>query len=417
MKFKLVYQVALSLLIARWKQTLVAAIGVTISITMFITVLSFMSGLNDMLDGLITNRTAHIRIYKEIKISETQPADYVNSKGHNFVSSIKPKNELLGINNSKMIIASLQKDKRVLGVAAKINAQVFYNIGAVDLTGAIFGIDPVEENRLFHFSDYVTSGNYIDLKNIPNSIILGKGVATKMMANIGDVIQVTTSKGEIVALRVVGIFQSGIQEFDNVQSYCSLTTTQKLVGKPSNYITDIQVKLKDILWAPEVAKEYRKVYELNAVDIQSANSQFETGSSVRTLISYAVGITLLLVAGFGIYNILNMMIYEKMDSIAILKAVGFSGNDVNKIFLSIALSIGIFGGLMGLLMGFSLSSIIDQIPFNTESLPTIKTYPINYNPRFYLIGGTFAIITTYFAGFFPSRKASGIDPVIIIRGK
>lgn len=417
MKFKLVYQVALSLLIARWKQTLVAAIGVTISITMFITVLSFMSGLNDMLDGLITNRTAHIRIYKEIKISETQPADYVNAKGHNFVSSIKPKNELLGINNSKMIIASLQKDKRVLGVAPKINAQVFYNIGAVDLTGAIFGIDPVEENRLFHFSDYVTAGNYIDLKNIPNSIILGKGVATKMMANIGDVIQVTTSKGEIVALRVVGIFQSGIQEFDNVQSYCSLTTTQKLVGKPSNYITDIQVKLKDILWAPEVAKEYRKVYELNAVDIQSANSQFETGSSVRTLISYAVGITLLLVAGFGIYNILNMMIYEKMDSIAILKAVGFSGNDVNKIFISIALSIGIFGGLMGLLFGFGLSALIDQIPFNTESLPTITTYPINYNPKFYFIGGTFALITTYFAGFFPSRKASGIDPVIIIRGK
>jgi len=417
MKFKLVYQVAFSLLIARWKQTLVAAIGVTISITMFITVLSFMSGLNDMLDGLITNRTAHVRIYKEIKISETQPADYINSKGHNFVSSIKPKNELLGINNSKTIIASLQKDKRVLGVAPKINAQVFYNVGAVDLTGAIFGIDPVEENRLFHFSDYVTSGNYIDLKNIPNSIILGKGVATKMMANIGDVIQVTTSKGDIVALRVVGMFQSGIQEFDNVQSYCSLTTTQKLVGKPSNYITDIQVKLKDILWAPEVAKEYRKIYELNAVDIQAANSQFETGSSVRTLISYAVGITLLLVAGFGIYNILNMMIYEKMDSIAILKAVGFSGNDVNKIFISIALSIGIFGGLMGLIFGFGLSSLIDQIPFNTESLPTITTYPINYNPKFYLIGGTFALITTYFAGFFPSRKASGIDPVIIIRGK
>ena len=417
MKFKLVYQVAFSLLIARWKQTLVAAIGVTISITMFITVLSFMSGLNDMLDGLITNRTAHVRIYKEIKISETQPADYINSKGHNFVSSIKPKNELLGINNSKTIITSLQKDKRVLGVAPKINAQVFYNVGAVDLTGAIFGIDPVEENRLFHFSDYVTSGNYIDLKNIPNSIILGKGVATKMMANIGDVIQVTTSKGDIVALRVVGMFQSGIQEFDNVQSYCSLTTTQKLVGKPSNYITDIQVKLKDILWAPEVAKEYRKIYELNAVDIQAANSQFETGSSVRTLISYAVGITLLLVAGFGIYNILNMMIYEKMDSIAILKAVGFSGNDVNKIFISIALSIGIFGGLMGLIFGFGLSSLIDQIPFNTESLPTITTYPINYNPKFYLIGGTFALITTYFAGFFPSRKASGIDPVIIIRGK
>ena len=108
---------------------------------------------------------------------------------------------------------------------------------------------------------------------------------------------------------------------------------------------------------------------------------------------------------------------QRATADAILKAVGFSGKDVNNIFISIALSIGIFGGLMGLLMGFGLSSLIDQIPFNTESLPTIKTYPINYNPKFYLIGGTFAIVTTYFAGFFPSRKASGIDPVIIIRGK
>ena len=72
-------------------------------------------------------------------------------------------------------------------------------------------------------------------------------------------------------------------------------------------------------------------------DIQTANSQFETGSFIRTLISYVVGIVLLVVAGFGIYNILNMMIYEKMDSIAIMKAIGFSGKDVNLIFIFIAL--------------------------------------------------------------------------------
>jgi lipoprotein-releasing system permease protein len=111
------------------------------------------------------------------------------------------------------------------------------------------------------------------------------------------------------------------------------------------------------------------------------------------------------------------MIYEKMDSIAIMKAVGFSGNDVNMIFIFIALSIGIFGGSMGLLVGFGISNIIDNIPFNTESLPTIKTFPINYNPTFYVIASIFSIVTTYFAGYFPSRKASKIDPVIIIRGK
>ena len=64
-----------------------------------------------------------------------------------------------------------------------------------------------------------------------------------------------------------------------------------------------------------------------------------------------------------------------------------------------------------------MSSIIDQIPFKTSALPTMITYPIDYNPKFYLIGAVFSIITTYFAGYFPSRKASKIDPVIIIRGK
>lgn len=111
------------------------------------------------------------------------------------------------------------------------------------------------------------------------------------------------------------------------------------------------------------------------------------------------------------------MIYEKMDSIAILKATGFAGRDVQLIFIFIAMSIGLFGGLFGLLFGFLLSVLIDQIPFVTEALPTIKTYPINYNATYYAIGIVFSLITTFFAGFFPARKASKVDPVIIIRGK
>lgn len=417
MNIKLIIQVSISLLLARWKQTLVAAVGVTFSIAMFVTLLGFMNGLNDLLDGLIMNRTAHIRLYHDINVSKIQPVDLLSPQTKNFVRSVKPKNQRLEIYNSAQIMQAIKRDDRVLGVAPKINAQVFYNVGSVDLTGVINGIDPDEENRLFMFSDYVTAGNYLDLKNIPNSIILGKGVADKMAANIGDVVQVTTSKGERLQLKVVGFFQSGLQDLDRVQSYCSISTTQKLLGVSNNYITDIQVKLKDILQAPAMAIEYQRYYETDAIDIQQANSQFETGSSVRSIISYAVGVTLLVVAGFGIYNILNMMIYEKMDSIAIMKAIGFSGKDVNMIFIFIALSIGVFGGAMGLLVGFGISNIIDNIPFNTDSLPTIKTFPINYNPIFYIIASIFSIVTTYLAGYFPSRKASKIDPVIIIRGK
>jgi lipoprotein-releasing system permease protein len=237
------------------------------------------------------------------------------------------------------------------------------------------------------------------------------------LADIGDVVQVTTSKGDRMPLKVVGFFQSGIADYDKVQSFASIGTAQKLLGKANTYITDIQIKLKDLQQAPAIAKEYAQLFGVDAEDIQRANSQFETGSFIRSLLSYVVGIVLLIVAGFGIYNILNMMIYEKMDTIAILKATGFSGGDVRKIFLGIALTIGFLGGLLGLVFGYSLSLLIDQIPFNTSALPTITTYPVNYNPKFYLIGISFALITTYLAGFFPARKASKVDPVIIIRGK
>lgn len=419
MKIKLIAQISLALLKARLKQTMVAAFGVTFSITMFITLLSFMGGLNDLLDNLILNRTPHIRLYNEISPSPVQPiaksSDY--NGAYNFIKHIKPKNELLEIRNSEAIIKALKIDKNVRGIAPKNTVPIFYNVGSINLTGILNGIDVGAENKLFTFQDYVVNSKTIDLINTPNSIILGIGAAKKMLVQVGDNIQITTSNGTRFPLKVVGFFQSGIDEVDKVQSYVTLATTQKILGKPASYMTDIQIKLYDIGLAPALAKKYSKLFGTDAIDIQTANSQFETGSSVRTLISYAVGITLLIVAGFGIYNILNMMIYEKMDSIAILKATGFSGKDVNAIFITIALTIGLIGGALGLVLGFGLSEIIGVIPFNTPSLPTVKTYPINYNPKFYLIGAIFSIITTYLAGYFPSRKASKIDPVDIIRGK
>lgn len=419
MRKKLIIEIAIGLMMARFKQTLVAAIGVVFSITMFVTLLSFMNGLNDMLDSLILNRTPHIRLYNEIKPTQIQPIqkDKKFKNKHNFIESIKPSHGRLAIYSNAKITEYIRKDDRVLGVAPKVTSQVFYNVGAIDMTGVVNGIDVEAENKLFKFSEYVTEGNYIDLKNIANSIILGKSAADKMLAKIGDVIQVTTPKGEIMKLKVVGYFQSGLQDIDKVNSYASLSTTQKLLGEDNNYITDLQVKLKNLENAPEMAKMYRKLFDIDATDIQTANAQFETGSDIRNIISYAVGITLLIVSGFGIYNILNMMIFEKMDSIAILKATGFSGSDVKQVFITIALTIGIVGGVFGLIFGFGLSYAIDHVPFVTPALPTITTFPVNYDPKFYIIGTLFSVITTYFAGYFPAKKASKIDPVIIIRGK
>jgi lipoprotein-releasing system permease protein len=419
MKFLLNLELAFGLLTARLKQTIVAAVGVTFGIAMFVTLLSFMTGLNKLLDGLFINRTPHIRLYNELKASEDQPLNRMHRGDTSgiFIHSLRPKNIGQEILNSIPIIKALRQDERIIDVSPKVSTQVFFNAGAIDLAGVINGVNIKVENKLFMFGDYVTEGDMDNLENIPNTIFLGKGLAGKLMAENGDVIQVTTAKGEMASLKVVGIFQFGLADLDNSQSFTSLQTAQSLLQQPASYITDIQVKLKDVNTAPALAKEFKEIFGTDALDIQTANSQFETGSTVRTTISYAVGITLLIVAGFGIYNILNMIIYEKMDSIAILKATGFAGRDVRTIFLLISMVIGVSGGILGLGMGFGLSAIISEIPFETPSLPTVKTYPINFAPVFYLIALSFALVTTFLAGLLPALKASKIDPVIIIRGK
>jgi lipoprotein-releasing system permease protein len=296
-------------------------------------------------------------------------------------------------------------------------AQVFFNVGTVDLNGQVNGIDVLDEIRYYKFADYLVAGDPQDLATGNNTIVLGKGLADMMEAEIGEVVQVTTASGERTMLRVSGIFQSGIADYDKVQCYANIKTVQKLLARPGSYYTDINVKLHDLLLAPEMAKELTMRFGVDAVDIQTANAQFETGSDVRNIISYAVGVVLLIVAGFGIYNILNMMIFEKLDAIAILKATGFSGSDVQRIFLMLSMIIGVVGGVSGLIGGFAMQNVIDNIPFITAALPTVKTFPIDYSPKYYIIAVTFALLTTWVAGWFPARKASQVDPVEIIRGK
>ena len=99
------------------------------------------------------------------------------------------------------------------------------------------------------------------------------------------------------------------------------------------------------------------------------------------------------------------------------KRQGFSGSDVKLIFMSQALLIGLIGGVLGLLLGYGVSTIISNTPFETEALPTIKTFPVNFKSVYYMIGIGFAIVSTFFAGYLPARKAEKIDPVEIIRGQ
>jgi len=415
----LIFTIAKTHLLSKVKQTLVAMLGVTFGIGMFIIMMSFMTGLNELLDGLVLNRTPHIQLLTLQEPSRIQPYDRYNpaSEELSMTYSIKPKLRPERILNALPILAELKQHPKVKGATPQANCKVFYLAGTTHLNGIINGIDVTEEMRLFNFKDYIIEGDVNSLQQKKNSILLGAGIAKKLGIGIGDNIQVINMNGTHYSLSIDGIFQSGLSEVDDVQSYVSLAMAQQILGARNNYIHRIHVKLYDIEDAVPMSHMIENIYEIEALDIKTANAQFDTGSDIRTLISYAVSITILIVAGFGIYNILNMFIYEKMNDIAILKAIGFNGSDVMLIFMLEAIVIGTIGGILGLLLGYGASVIIDNIPYRTEALPTVSTFPIRYDPLFYVTGISFAFVFTFLAGYLPALKAKNIDPIEIIRGK
>ncbi len=419
MQLLVVLMIARKHLLAKIKQTLIAALGVTFGIGMFISMVSFMTGVNKMLDDLMLSNTPHIRLYNDIKTKREMVIDKAPAYrgAFNVVHHVKPKDVKKQIRNSLQIINILQEDDRVMGVAPRVTTQVFYQFGASDINGTIVGVDIEEEDKLFDLSKNMIEGDLLDLLTVNNGIIVGIGLANNLAVGIDDRVNIVTSKGVQFQLIVVGIYQTGIAQIDDVQSYTSLNTVQKILEQNSDYITDINLKVENLDMARALAEEYEKRFEIDTIDYDTANAQIKFSYDIRNTITYAVSITLLIVAGFGIYNILNMFIYEKMDDIAILKATGFSGKDVRRIFISQALIIGITGGLLGLLIGYFISVGISHIPFETDALPSLKTMPVNFDPQFYIIGIVFALLTTFFAGYLPANKASVIDPVEIIRGK
>jgi lipoprotein-releasing system permease protein len=414
---KLVFEIARTHLVSKPKQTIIAMLGVTFGIGMFIAMVSLMTGLNNFTEELTMTSSPDIHIYHDITEGRPSIVEEVNAGGMNLIHHQKPKAETPRLRNARQIAELVRKDDRVTGVAPSISSQVFYNYGPVQLNGNILGVEIMEEDKLFNLHEKMKEGKIEDLKANHDGIIMGKGLARKLNVRSGDRVVITTPQGYTMTLKVVGIFQMGLGTVDNIRSYANLSTVQTILEKDHLYVTDINIKLKDLHQSKQIAPEFQRMFRYKAEDWETANATFLTGNIIRNILTYSVSITLLIVAGFGIYNILNMTIYNKMKDIAILKAMGFAGRDVKMIFMIQSLVIGLIGSVMGLAIGYLLSWLISKAPFNGGDFISLDHLPVNFDPKYYVIGIVFGVVTTALAGYMPSRKAAHIDPIEILRGQ
>ena len=407
-------------LLSKKKQTVVAMLGVTFGIAMFILMISFMQGVNQFLQDTMLAATPDIHIYNDVKTDYTNSVAstyFADSNKSIIVHHPKPKQIALNIKNADAIINDIKQNNQVMAVSPLLSTQVFYNYGPVQLNGFINGVNIIGETRLYSLNEKMKEGVAENLLTVDNGILIGAGLADKLNVTMGDMVSLATPTGNTMQFRIVGIFQIGIGAIDNAKSYVNITAVQQLLGKDRSYITDINVKLKDNSQSAPLAKVFAQKYNYKAEDWETANSSVTASNLIRNVLTYVVSITLLIVAGFGIYNIMNMAISNKLKDIAILKAQGFARKDIIQIFLSQSLIIGTLGAITGIMLGFGLSYALSCTPFPaTNSFISLKFFPVLFNPLHYFFAVVFGIITTLIAGLMPSIKASKIDPVAILRG-
>lgn len=188
--------------------------------------------------------------------------------------------------------------------------------------------------------------------------------------------------------------------------------TAYLLLKENNvYVTDISVNVKDPYQAAAVAEKLSQLTGYKSEDWKESNESLMALSKMRFIMINFVSTAIMLIAGFGIYNILNMTVSQKINDIAILKAIGFKGKDVIRIFVTQALSIGLIGVVGGMLMALLMITLLKKVYIGGD----IGYFPVDYELQKFIQGVVMGLVITFFAGYIPARKAAKVDPVSIFR--
>lgn len=391
--------IAMQYLFARKKQSFLAMIGVLLGVTTFIVMINFMTGVNDFLDDAVFNGSPDIIINKDV---EKPSSNSILSQG-SFLE------------NYDKIDSFLKDEHNVQAFAHQIISPAILISDAKQLPGSINGVFPTQEDTMVDLERRLIEGKGFQSLSKENTILIGISLAKRLQVSVGDAIKMILPNGKNRQLEVSGIFSFGITTIDNVRTYTSAETLQHLLGQKDR-ITNIHIKLKDRDDVRIKDDLVQKFQEITTEDWKESNKTIVIGNKVRDILTWSVSFALLLVAGFGIYNILNITVIQKRKDIAVLKTVGYSSNDIVFIFLVQSIVIGVLGAFLGVLFGYGISYLISTTPLDTSDFIIVETYPINFKIFYYVLGFLFGVLTTVFAGYFPSRKASKVDPVTIIRG-
>jgi lipoprotein-releasing system permease protein len=411
---RLILYIARGMLARRRRQTLVSVSGVALGVAFFIAIAALMRGFQTHFVSQIIDVAPHITVKDETRTPLIQPAALLHPEGAVSVRGVKPRDRVRGIRSAGDKLAMLEAMEGV-AAAPVLNGQALLRYGSRDVSASVLGIDPPRYRRVSNIDKDLRVGRLEDLRASANAIILGSGLADRLGVGVGDTITAISTAGVSLSMKVVGLFRTGLTTLDQQQALMLLKVAQVLQDR-ANVVNQLLVRLPDVTRAEPLARQIEARFGDRTESWEEQNANFLTVFVIQNAIMYSVTGAILLVAAFGIYNIISTVVFEKTRDIAILKSLGFTEGDIQRLFLVQGLVAGALGAALGCLLGALMIELLAQVRFAVDTPSGQDRFILDRDWRIYLVASLFAVLAAGIAAVIPARRAARLDPVHVVRG-
>jgi lipoprotein-releasing system permease protein len=410
----LLLRMAWAQLLGRKRATLVALGGVVLGVAFFLAVSSLMRGSErDFLARLVDN-APHITVYDEFRHAEAQPAALRWPEAAIALPRVKPPRESRGLRGWPRLVESIRAEPGVRVAPVLTGAVVLSDAGRVRGL-SLSGIEPESMRGVSTIEQKMTAGTLDSLQQEPNGIVLGAQLVEQLQLRLGSTVSLVAANGQNRVMKLVGIFRTGNNRYDEGEAFVLLSRAQALLGR-ENRVNRLILQLDDAQQAAVLAPRIEAQFGYKAVAWSEASQDILALLVVRNIIMYTVVSAILVVASLGIYNTLSTIALEKTRDLAILKGMGFRALELRRLFLLQGLAIGSLGAVLGLALGALLMQALGQVQVKPPGAADATAIPLYWGPEQFALAAGFALVSALAAAWLPARKAAALAPVAILRG-
>jgi lipoprotein-releasing system permease protein len=387
--------------------TLASVLGIALSVTALITVLSVMNGFVGKISERMLSMTSHATI-----------------------------TGLYGqLENWQTLEQQLKNYPHIQGTAPFINGQVMINADRRVNGTMVSGILPDYESRVSEIADKMKMGKLSNLVAGEYGIVLGLEQANYLGVTVGDKITLispqvnSTPAGVVPRMRrftIVGIFQVGMYEYDRNMALIHIDDAAKLFRLENN-VSGLRIKMDDLLNAPQITMGLAKTFAGNysVSDWTMAHDNFFQAIKMEKKVMSIILLLMVAVSAFNIVSTLIMVVTDKRSDIAILKTQGLTSASVMGIFMVLGTVIGLFGTILGVICGVLLALNVPELVSGIEKLFNVKFL----NAQIYYISelpselmwtdvwatAGMAFLLSLLATIYPAWQAAKVNPAEVLR--